>query len=69
MIVSEIEKRLEVIQKLADEKDNELAHIAEHNLLLDFVKHVISNSEDPNLKEKARLVSSSQNIQFHRWFS
>ena len=67
MTLTEIQKVLNDIKELVG--DEELAHITEHVLMVQFIKYIASNPSDPELAEKAKLVLTSNEIKFSRWYA
>jgi hypothetical protein len=68
MTTEEIESRIKNIRDIAD--DAESAHSSEDSLHLDFIKYVATLSEHlPELAAKAKLVASTEDINFSRWYS
>jgi len=55
------------INKIKDE-DDESAHMLEDALQRRFIEYVAS-LEIPDLSEKAKLVLTTENINFSRWYS
>ena len=66
MTIEQIKDRVEHIRTIAD--DDEMAHVAEKELLSDFVEYVAS-LDNASLAEKARAVLSTKDIRFSRWFA
>lgn len=67
MTLTEIQKVLNDIKELVGYE--ELAHITEHVLMVQFIKYIASNPSDPELAEKAKLVLTSNEIKFSRWYA
>ncbi|HNF41196.1 MAG TPA: hypothetical protein PLS40_09440 [Bacteroidia bacterium] len=67
MTLTEIQKVLNDIKELVG--DEELAHITEDVLMVQFIKYIASNPSDPELAEKAKLVLTSNEIKFSRWYA
>lgn len=66
MTTNEIKKRIKKIRDAG--RDSETAHEQEDSLHLDFIKYVATLSEHlPELAAKARLVASTEDIEFERW--
>ena len=66
MTTEEIESRIKNIRDIAG--DDESAHWLEDSLHLDFIKYVATLSEHlPELAAKAKLVASTEDIDFSRW--
>jgi hypothetical protein len=70
MTKEEILARLEAIRIDANKVliDDQFADVLEDELWTDFMRYVASGPTDPELSEKARLVLSSLDIKFHRWY-
>jgi hypothetical protein len=64
MTLEEIQKRIDAIDAIAD--DDESAHSLEDQLYTDFINYVASINNE-SLAAKAKLVLSTQNIEFSRW--
>lgn len=67
MTTEEIQGRISNIHILKISDDDEAAHESEDRLHLDFIKYV-ATLDDP-LAAKAKLVASTEDIDFFRWFS
>ena len=67
MTLTEIQKVLNDIKELVGYE--ELAHITEYVLMVQFIKYIASNPSDPELAEKAKLVLTSNEIKFSRWYA
>ncbi len=64
MITEEIQKRIAVIKD--SEWDYEVAHGLEDKLREDFIRYV-ATLEIPTLAEKAKLILSTEDIDFPRY--
>ena len=63
---------IQVIQERVDEiaavtHDDEAAHSREDALRADFIAHVRDNPDDPELRAKAVIVLSTDDMNFARW--
>ena len=67
MTLLEIQEALHNISACAG--DDELAHIEDDKLMLAFIKYVSTYEADPELAEKAKLVLTSAEIKFSRWYA
>ena len=65
MTIDEIKKRVAHIEEIAG--DDEHTHIAEDRLRTDFIHYCTEIEHDTNLADKARLVLSTDKINFARW--
>lgn len=65
MTLKEITKR--VLYIFNNKHDDEDAHAEEDELYLDFIRHVEEVTEDEELRQKARVVLKTQEIEFRRW--
>lgn len=68
MTTEEIKKRIDNINALASDSDSESAHIEEDSLREDFIKY-IATLDNPSLAAKAKLVLSTEDIHFSRWYA
>jgi hypothetical protein len=64
MTIDEVKARVEEIE--AWKGDDEAAHGKENQLREDFIRYV-AETATPSLAEKARLVLSTNHIEFARW--
>ena len=64
----DIEKALAVIRANADDDDDENAHRLEDELYRDFIHHVADTTAG-ELAECAKLVLSSWDMKFSRWYA
>lgn len=64
MDIAEINKRIAHIKK--NSYDDELAHIEEDKLFIDFIK-LVANSDNHSLSEMAKEVLKVQAVEFSRW--
>ena len=74
MTTEEIEKQIKNIRDIAGLNSltgaDESAHSSEDSLHLDFIKYVATLSEHlPELAAKAKLVASTEDIEFSRWWA
>jgi hypothetical protein len=70
MTIEEIEKKVNYVREIAKNDDDESAHWHSDSLHLEFIKYVASLSEQlPELAAKAKLVASTEQIKFSRWYS
>ena len=67
MTLTEIQEAFHDISAYAG--DDEIAHIEEDKLMLAFIKYVSTYEADPELAEKAKLVLTSAEIKFSRWYA
>ncbi len=67
MTNKQIQKRIQEIRDAA--YDDEAAHAAEDNLREDFIDYVSTLTEYPKLAKKAKLVLSTKEILFGRWYA
>jgi hypothetical protein len=67
MTIEQIEARVKEVSDCAN--DSEHAHRLEDSLHLDFINYVATLSEQPELAAKAKLVASTDNMQFSRWYA
>lgn len=67
MTLTEIQEALHDISAYAG--DDEIAHIEEDVLMVQFIKYIASNPSDPELAEKAKLVLTSNEIKFNRLYA
>ncbi len=69
MNIEQIKARLDEIRAVAS--NDELAHIKEDLLYAEFVDFIRVElmTTRPDLSEMARLIASSQEIYFSRWYS
>lgn len=65
MDIEEIKKRVAQIKRM--KADDEAAHSAEDQLRADFIAYVASLEMLPSLSEKAKLVMTTEKINFARW--
>jgi phosphosulfolactate phosphohydrolase-like enzyme len=65
MTIQEIQKRVDEIAAVTH--DDETAHGREDKLRADFIAHVRTNPNDPELSAKAALVLSTDDMNFARW--
>lgn len=69
MKTEEIKQRIINIQKTSTGVNGpELAHVQEDSLHLEFIKYVATAAQ-PDLAAKAKLVASTEDIKFERWFT
>jgi hypothetical protein len=66
MTTEEIQKRIDNINAISG--DSESAHVEEDSLREDFIKYVAS-LDNPSLAAKAKLVLSTNDIGFSRWYA
>jgi ribosomal protein S20 len=66
MDIKEIKKRIKEIK--GKTWDNEVAHDMENLLYKDFIKS-IANGDTDNIQEKAKLILTTKNIKFTRWYA
>ena len=68
MTLGEIQQQIERINALKD--DNEAAHGEEDDLRNAFICYIAeSDIVPPTIRKKARLVLSSNDIEFTRWYA
>jgi len=66
----EINQRIEAIRELATRGDSEVAHIREDELREQFIIYVATLEETlPSLAAKAKLILSTNDIDFERWYA
>lgn len=63
MNITEIQERIKEIKELID--DDEMAHVKEDQLHLDFITS-IANSDSP-FSDRAKLVLTTSDFNFARW--
>ena len=66
MTEKEIKKRIKKIEKISSDCGDEVAHGLEDELREEFIKY-IADYGDMHLVEKAKLVLSTNDIEFARW--
>lgn len=69
MTIKDIQDRIDHIKSIVH--DDEVAHGREDKLRADFIKYVgtLENNTDVNLAQKARLVLTTNDIEFTRWYA
>lgn len=69
MNIKDIEDRVKSIDGC--QRDDEEAHSREDNLYYDFIEYVASSSghDGAKLREMAKAVLETKDINFHRWYA
>jgi hypothetical protein len=65
MTLEEIKLKIQEINAMID--DDEMAHHNEDFLYKSFIKYISENPNDSILAEKAKLILTTQDIDFSRW--
>jgi uncharacterized protein YfkK (UPF0435 family) len=65
MKLEDVKRKLRVIEH--GKYDDELSHIAEDELLFDFIKSIENSNNLSELKIIAKEVMKVRNIEFERW--
>lgn len=65
MTTEEIQKRLDDIR--ASSGDSEIAHGMDDRLRADFIKYIATFDSLPSLAAKARMILTTDDMQFERW--
>ena len=68
MDMNEIKRRLEEVEGYCAKGDDEMTHVTEKDLLWSLVAYV-SQTGDARLREMAKEVLKSGDIEFSRWFA
>jgi len=67
MTIEDIEVRIKEIRREAH--DCESAHSLEDSLRLEFIEYIATLEGLPSLAAKAKLVASTEGIEFKRWYA
>jgi hypothetical protein len=69
MTLNDIRGQIEGIKETGVTKgDDECGHVMEDNLVWDFIRYISKGGND-QLQEKAKLIQTSLELDFSRWYA